>query len=54
VADKGYPQSNPSKYQADKTFDGALEILPDTGEPVYLLPFIWSGKMELGDILIAT
>ena len=30
-----------------------LEILQDAGESVYLLPFIWWEKMELGDILIA-
>jgi hypothetical protein len=45
---------NPGKYLANKTDDGALEILLDVGESVYLLPFIWWEKMELGDILIAS
>jgi hypothetical protein len=51
--DNGYFPLNPGKYQANKTNDGALEILHAAGEPVYLLPFIWWEKMELGDILIA-
>jgi hypothetical protein len=51
--DKGNFPLNPGKYQANKTNDGALEILQEAGEPVYLLPFIWWEQMELGDILIA-
>ena len=51
--DNGCLPLNPGKYEANKTNDGALEILQDAGEPVYLLPFIWWEKMELGDILIA-
>ncbi|MBU3624353.1 hypothetical protein [Polynucleobacter sp. AP-Latsch-80-C2] len=51
--DKGCKPLIPGKYQANKTNDGALEILQNPGEPVYLLPFIWWEKMELGDILIA-
>lgn len=51
--DNGRCLLNPGKYVANKTDDGALEILQDIGEPVYLLPFIWWEKMELGDILIA-
>lgn len=52
--DMGCKPLNPGNYQANKTTDGALEILQDAGEPLYLLPFIWWEKMELGDILIAT
>ena len=51
--DKGCAPLNPGKYLAKKTNDGSLEIMQDTGEPVYLLPFIWWEKMELGDLLIA-
>ena len=51
--DKGCLPLNPGKYQAKKTNDGALEILQDTGEPVYLLPFIWWERMELGEIVIS-
>jgi len=51
--DKGCIPLNPGKYVANKTNDGALEIMQDAGEPVYLLPLIWWEKMELGDILIA-
>ncbi|QWE11752.1 hypothetical protein [Polynucleobacter sp. AP-Titi-500A-B4] len=51
--DKGCFSLNPGKYEANKTKDGALEILQGTNEPVYLLPFVWWEKMELGDILIA-
>ena len=51
--DRGNVPLNPGKYQANKTNDGALEILQAAGEPVYLLPFIWWEKMELGDILIS-
>jgi hypothetical protein len=51
--DKGCKPLIPGKYQANKTNGGALEILQDADEPVYLLPFIWWEKMELGDILIA-
>jgi hypothetical protein len=50
--DNGYKPLIPGKYQANKTNDGALEILQDKDEPVYLLPFVWWEKMELGDILI--
>lgn len=51
--DKGCKPLNPGKYAANKMNDGALEILQEAGEPVYLLPFIWWEKMEIGDILIA-
>jgi hypothetical protein len=51
--DNGCYPLNPGKYQANKTNDGALEILREADEPVYLLPFIWWEKMEIGDILIA-
>lgn len=51
--DKGCQSLIPGKYEANQTNDGALEILQALGEPVYLLPFIWWEKMELGDILIA-
>lgn len=51
--DRGRIPLNPGKYEAKKTHDGALEIFQETGESVYLLPFIWWEKMELGDILIA-
>ena len=51
--DKGCLPLNPGKYQANKTYDGALEIMQDTGEPVYLLPFIWWERMELGEIVIS-
>lgn len=52
--DTGCKPLNPGNYQANKTTDGALEILQEAGESLYLLPFIWWEKMELGDILIAT
>lgn len=52
--DNGYKPLIPGKYRANKTNDGALEILQDSDEPVYLLPFILWEKMELGDILIST
>jgi hypothetical protein len=52
--DNGCHPLNPGKYEANKTHDGALEILQAAGESVYLLPFIWWERMELGDILIAT
>lgn len=51
--DKGNCQLQPGKYLASKTKDGALEILPESGEPAYILPFIWWEKLESGDILIA-
>ena len=51
--DKGCKPLIPGKYQANKTNDGALEILQEADEPVYLLPFIWWEKMEIGDILVA-
>ncbi len=51
-ADKGCFPLNPGKYAANKTNDGALEILQGTGEPVYLLPFIWWERMEMGEIVI--
>jgi len=51
--DKGCMPLNPGKYEANKTIDGALEILQDAGEPVYLMPIIWGEKMEPGDIKIA-
>jgi hypothetical protein len=50
--DKGCFSLNPGKYVANKTNDGALEILQDTGESVYLLPFIWWERMEMGEIVI--
>jgi hypothetical protein len=50
--DKGCFSLNPGKYAANKTNDGALEILQDTGEPVYLLPFIWWERLEMGEIVI--
>lgn len=52
--DNGCLPLTPGKYEANKTNDGALEILQDIGEPVYLLPFVWWEKMELGELLIAT
>lgn len=52
--DKGCLPLNPGKYKANETNDGALEILQDAGEPVYLLPFVWWERVELGDILIAS
>lgn len=52
--DRGMYQLSPGQYEANKTNDGALEILRGAGEPVYLLPFIWWEKMELGDILMAS
>ena len=51
--DNGCRPLKPGKYEANKTNDGALEILQDADEPVYLLPFIWWDNMELGDILIS-
>lgn len=51
--DKGCKPLTPGKYQANKTTDGALEIFQDADESLYLLPFIWWEKIELGDILIA-
>ena len=50
--DKGCKPLIPGKYQANKTNDGALEILQEADEPVYLLPFIWWEKMEIGYILV--
>jgi hypothetical protein len=38
--DNGCYPLHPNKYEANKTNDGALEILQSTGEPVHLLPFI--------------
>ena len=52
--DKGCCPLNPGKYEAHKTNDGALEILQDTGEPVYLLPFIWWEKMEMGELVMSS
>jgi hypothetical protein len=51
--DKGCSSLIPGKYSANKTIDGALEILQSGGEPLYLLPFIWWERMEDGDILLA-
>ncbi|MBU3557125.1 hypothetical protein ICN18_05735 [Polynucleobacter sp. Ross1-W9] len=51
--DNGCRPLKPGKYEANNTNDGALEILQDADEPVYLLPFIWWDNMELGDILIS-
>ena len=51
--DKGCSSLTPGQYAANKTNDGALEILQDSGEPLYLLPFIWWERMESGDILLA-
>jgi len=39
--DNGYKSLIPGKYKANKMNDGALEILQDKDEPVYLLPFVW-------------
>ena len=50
--DKGCFPLNPGKYVANKTNDGALEILQVSGEPLYLLPFIWWERMEMGEIVI--
>ena len=50
--DNGYKPLIPGKYKANKANDGALEILQDKYEPVYLLPFIWWERMEMGEIVI--
>ena len=50
--DQGCSSLTPGKYSANKTNDGALEILQSSGEPLYLLPFIWWERMEEGDILL--
>ena len=52
--DKGCFPLRPGKYAANKTKDGSLEILQDSGEPLYLLPFIWWERMEMGEIVIRT
>ena len=52
--DKGCCPLSPGKYAANKTNDGSLEILQDSGEPLYLLPFIWWERMEMGEIVIHT
>jgi len=44
---------SPGQYQANKTSDGALEILQGSSEPLYLLPFIWWERMEMGEIVIS-
>lgn len=49
--DNGYVPLSPGKYQANKTTDGALEILLNGKEPLYILPFIWWERMEMGEIL---
>lgn len=51
--DKGCSSLTPGQYSANKTLDGALEILQSSGEPLYLLPFIWWERMELGEIVIS-
>jgi len=51
--DQGCSSLIPGQYSANKTHDGALEILQSSGEPLYLLPFIWWERMEDGDILLA-
>ena len=51
--DSGCQPLVPGRYDANKTIDGALEILQSPGNPVYLLPFIWWEKMEMGEILLA-
>ena len=50
--DKGCSSLIPGQYSANQTNDGALEILQSSGEPLYLLPFIWWERMEDGDILL--
>ena len=50
--DMGSHSLSPGKYEANKTYDGALEIIQEVGNPVYLLPFIWWEKMELGELVI--
>ena len=50
--DIGSCSLNPGKYNAHKTYDGALEIVQESGEPAYLLPFIWWEKMELGELVV--
>lgn len=39
-------------YEANKTRDGALEILQENKEPLYLLPFIWWEKMVSGEVIL--
>ena len=51
--DKGCSCLTPGQYSANKTKDGALEIFQSEGEPLYLLPFIWWERMEMGEILIS-
>jgi len=51
--DKGCSSLFPGQYAANKTIDGALEILQSSGEPLYLLPFIWWERMEMGEIVIS-
>lgn len=51
--DKGCSALVPGSYDANKTYDGALEILQSGAEPLYLLPFIWWERMEMGEIMIS-
>ena len=51
--DNGCIPLSPGQYQANKTADGALEILQGNREPLYLLPFIWWERMEQGEIVIS-
>jgi len=51
--DKGCVPLSPGLYLANKTCDGALEILQENKEPLYLLPFIWWERMEMGEIIIS-
>jgi hypothetical protein len=51
--DKGCVPLLPGNYQANKTTDGALEILQPNNEPLYLLPFIWWERMEMGEIVLS-
>jgi hypothetical protein len=51
--DNGCVPLSPGQYQANKTSDGALEILQGSNEPLYLLPFVWWERMEMGEIVIS-
>jgi hypothetical protein len=51
--DNGCVPLSPGQYEANKTNDGALEILQGSNEPLYLLPFIWWERMEMGEIVIS-
>lgn len=51
--DKGCIALLPGTYEANKTSDGALEILRGGNESSFLLPFIWWERMEKGEIVIS-